>query len=893
MPAKQKAKAPIKSTEPKKRKEPPPSSSNSTKATRGRETKRVKTYDARAILSQSSDSAFKNGELDVQSFLKAREFEIKALQDGMQRSKNSLTTRAFQQVPRDMRRRTASHNVKRVPKRLQNRAAREMKDDNTPTVTSNKRKPGSSRGRLRAETAKRLGILAAKKKVEQAKNGIETRAARPKLRNNMLNNPPKPKSKFRKRQIHKTWLPTHLWHAKRAKMTPPPSPLWRFGIPITSTEKSYRPTHRASGARGAVAWDMSYISTIGLEGPTQSLEKVLKAISIDGPGLWEEKGRKWRDGKRSWSGWLIRHVNDKPIIIGPATVIWRPVSVPSEEIPQKKPAPQQIFIRIHPSAFLELWTELLHKAKAQRPTVQVTDLRFEIGSIDITGPGSTEALLGILHPYHQSSTDQDEHTKTFLSLAGLTNPSSLPANAMLSFPIVDPRLHYPPRPVKLPKPNDEEITFAMLETLSSWPVDSSTCSSALFDRDARFKATRLSSQKALNRRKALAPPGSYPPLLPSDPPIPVSLLTSRLSSSNSAQGTWTLLAPWKCILPIWYGIMHYPLSSGGNPRFGGLQELRQLHFEHGVPWFPADFPGTKAGLNWEVEERDRRKGEWDKRPKGKRVEWSSLDLGGGRKGEIGRGWACDFEKVVGCEQIPDLKQPVTTTMTQDSQEPPEKIERKFELSVSQISAKEFRTLFSTPEPLTENIPEVLATIRLTLVSRGVANPCARIYRLPRSPAPPNKIDSTILSSAEESSILPASPSLRQQWLSLLPSSSGKPLPSAKSISKLQKQGRIPLDTPLPQRVRLIAQSLLQNPPLPYPKDAKDDDYPLVPDEIDLIGFVTSGEFNLAEGRGVAVGSVVVKKVLEGLKGEKKGERTLCIIRNAGETVGRLARWEVV
>jgi hypothetical protein len=72
-----------------------------------------------AILTQTFDAALSNGELDQQAFLKAWQFEIEALEDGMRRSKSAVTSRAFQQVPREMRRRAASHNVKRVPKRLQ------------------------------------------------------------------------------------------------------------------------------------------------------------------------------------------------------------------------------------------------------------------------------------------------------------------------------------------------------------------------------------------------------------------------------------------------------------------------------------------------------------------------------------------------------------------------------------------------------------------------------------------------------------------------------------------------------------------------------------------------------------------------------------------------------
>lgn len=70
----------------------------------------------------------------------------------------------------------------------------------------------------------------------------------------------------------------------------------------------------------------------------------------------------------------------------------------------------------------------------------------------------------------------------------------------------------------------------------------------------------------------------------------------------------------------------------------------------------------------------------------------------------------------------------------------------------------------------------------------------------------------------------------------------------------------------------------------------------MPDEKDIIGFVTTGEFNLAEGKGVAIGSVLVSRVVEGIRISKeacdKGGR-LCIVRNAGEKIGRLARWEAV
>ena len=99
--------------------------------TTNRSAKRAKTTDARTILTQNPDKALsKNGDLDVSAFVKAREFEIRAMGASMAASKGSLSTRAFQQVPRGLRRRTASHNVKRVPKRLRARAAKEVRRSN-------------------------------------------------------------------------------------------------------------------------------------------------------------------------------------------------------------------------------------------------------------------------------------------------------------------------------------------------------------------------------------------------------------------------------------------------------------------------------------------------------------------------------------------------------------------------------------------------------------------------------------------------------------------------------------------------------------------------------------------------------------------------------------------
>lgn len=515
-----------------------------------------------------------------------------------------------------------------------------MAEDKTPTVTSRRRKP-SSHMRLRLDTVNRLRALGREGKGKQSSSqgGIQTRAPRPKM--NKLASPPLPKAKYRKRQIHKTWLPTHLFHAKRAHMTPPSQPLWRFALPLTSTVKSYRPTHRAAKDRGAVAWDSSYMSCISIQGNEKSIQSLLRALSAGtSDAVWAARGQKWTAGSRIWQGWLYERDMYPTCPIAPATVIWR-----AEPVPPPKQL-RQILVRVHPSAFAQLWDQVIQLAKIQKPQLTVEDLRFEIGSIEVVGPASTEALTGALWPVDTGDDNEHSVQKLWPLFASIQNPSTLPANALLAFDISDPRLHHPPRTANAVAETDQP---QLLELLTRWPFDSTSQGPGLFDRKRRQASCRaMQSQKTINRRKSNAPPGSYPEPVPQDPRIPIMAFPSPMKSgtNQASQGrslcSWVILMPWKAVPAVWQSLMYYPVSTGGQVRLGGLDEQRQISFETGVPWFPGDFPGTKAGDDWETLQSSKRKAEWDAKPKGKKVEWDSVTLGPGRKGEVGNGWSCDW-----------------------------------------------------------------------------------------------------------------------------------------------------------------------------------------------------------------------------------------------------------
>ncbi|KAF4504191.1 hypothetical protein G6O67_008377 [Ophiocordyceps sinensis] len=99
------------------------------------------------------------------------------------------------------------------------------------------------------------------------------------------------------------------------------------------------------------------------------------------------------------------------------------------------------------------------------------------------------------------------------------------------------------------------------------------------------------------------------------------------------------------------------------------------------------------------------------------------------------------------------------------------------------------------------------------------------------------------------------------------------------------------------RQRLLARELVAAPaPPPNALDVGGGHHALVPGAADLVGFVSSGSFCLADGRAAAIGSIAVGSPRRGVLADVRAdprEGRLCVVRNAGENVGWLARWEAV
>ena len=196
-------------------------------------------------------------------------------------------------------------------------------------------------------------------------------------------------------------------------------------------------------------------------------------------------------------------------------------------------------------------------------------------------------------------------------------------------------------------------------------------------------------------------------------------------------------------------------------------------------------------------------------------------------------------------------------------------------------------------------PHAVINVCISLLTRGVVGPCARIYRLPSptSPMPPSTDVEVPATLNSQGSLFSLPHGLRNQWLSRVPSPNARHNKSSPPSTN-NTVTRMCAASAEPHRKQRLGQELLAPPKstdLSAPNPCSTDingQHPVVPDPEDLIGFVTTGEFSLSEGQSMAIGTIAVEKVLSDVRTDGK-EGRLCIVRNAGENVGWIAKWEAI
>lgn len=636
--------------------------------------KRQRVWNARNIRAEAAISSNKEpptGEgdlsesgamLNVNQFVSTRQYEIKQLQFAMHKSKTSGSTRVFQALPRKLRRRTASHNIKRIPKRMRNRALREMlKNDqkNTVSKSSTKRHGLNAKGFYKAKMAIKLLRLASRstamkldfpegvslanckvrEKIRSLQKIIKAAKAKRVPEEHLLNNKmgsvdtaginttasiPKGRLKYMKRQNEFCWLPSHVWNAKRSHMIK----RWGYQIPWSASQKCFKLVHRIGGngaaSDGTLSLDSSFIGTIVI-----SAEKKQEQVLTDIIGSLTSNravASKYKKRRTPFQG-LCYNINNTNLkesteILGTIEVIWINNT--------------NVILRLHPA----IYSQILEKLFNYSDRLIIQDARYAIASMTLSGAETLSTLTSIIRSTKSSVSFQQLST-----LSRVTDDSALPSDVVFAFNAMDPRHLSSPKKLNVTRSNlaiddiinlqDNKPSKEIEEVLTNLVTASG--------RTASYK-NQQTLHDVNNRRKQLLfsnSPVSDNEILPfkegKDPEIPLFIYRRKEVDD------WVVMMPWFWHLQFWYKLQRCPRVFNI-----GIRQTQQLQYENQRLYYPDDFPFTEVGnLENSVFKMESARKKWERKPMAKRVNFDKirdvhqLDLPS-FSGEIGNYFSCDW-----------------------------------------------------------------------------------------------------------------------------------------------------------------------------------------------------------------------------------------------------------
>ncbi|KAL1506338.1 hypothetical protein ABEB36_005722 [Hypothenemus hampei] len=492
--------------------------------------------------------------ITLSTFTAARIKEIQAMRKNIMESRS--TKLAFQKLPKHMRRRTMSHVVKRLPRRLRQIHMNQMQKAGLP--------PKNNRGSR-------------------------------KYRRRPLNL----QSEYARRQRRVKWLNTHLWHAKRFHMIEK----WGYKLPKQPCDKSFRACYRAT-TQHCLVQDMSYVKCIELNGSYEDIMSQLEKMVDIRTGL-TFKALCFREGKKFGELTLFEPaVNSyERKAIGQIKYLWN----------QYADGRKLLWLFVHAAFYKQMVTlfiklfnfELLKENELKTITykspqgVILKELEYELDTISLTGSLAIDILKIALRTVELTEKHQDmlrNCTRKFLIkqnqvFDNLSKESHIPPNMVLSITVNDPRLNFPTKRTKALlnscTPNDDD--FDELQSNLSF--------SPLFDERVRnlIKTNRVSNEEICKLREKNLIPGSELELK-NETLIPLILLWrpgNKEKENNGYSSGWDIIVPSNWSQTFFLAFVMW------GARAGGLRETESIAFERSQP--DILYPDTIAG---EEEERD-------------------------------------------------------------------------------------------------------------------------------------------------------------------------------------------------------------------------------------------------------------------------------------------------
>lgn len=507
----------------------------------------------------------------------------------------SQTKLVFQTLPKHMRRRTMTHNAKRLPRKFRS-----------------------------AHTAQML------------KSGLPQKEKRPSRK--YRRKPSNLMKEYKRRQMKNIWLETHIWHAKRFHMTE----RWGYKLPLAPCDKSFRACYRAT-SKHCLIQDVSFIGCMEISGPLDVLRDSFQKITSSKCGLGIT-AKAYLDGRREGSVDVFRKNSYPNNIIGKINFLWKPIE---DENSQNR----VLWIFAHASFYKELVNEMIllfdlenglknnpngmeiddevEKLKIitkngnsirtpkyvnKKMKINLIELKDTMNRFRLTGPLSQ----AILSKAFKLKSEENEKSKDFWNkIKNINSPAELPPNMILGLIIEDPRLNRPTQRTKaIPEEESNESFLELPNNLGSSPIWDSEI------RDNLSKNMMSTDKFCKLRNKHGLIPGERCSFENDMQSVPV-LLIQRPGSQETEFKKLGYNSGWDVIIPSGYGVATWLCLVMWGARAGGLREMRSMCREGGFDEF---LPDTVSGkLESELKMKENRS-KFFRLPPNKRCSYSKFAI---------------------------------------------------------------------------------------------------------------------------------------------------------------------------------------------------------------------------------------------------------------------------
>ncbi|PWN31634.1 POPLD-domain-containing protein [Meira miltonrushii] len=592
-------------------------------------------------------------QLFVEKELASYAYETQSLLKAIKSSSGGSSIRAWQMLPRHKRRRNASHNLLSLPKRLRGKGKAELRASNTTPL---------SRSDIRKRKGRKLRAMMGaypRRKEGKRKSELIDRAADAAANG-------------------KAWLETHMWHAKRFRMSGQESKMidgkpivrtdrWGFNLAEESHLKSFRSSWRDE-KNAVTIIDRSYdawlrVSAIARKGTLSdsiaALSSILQKAGFDGEwkgdsiGIYSQRAfetvlsspvDKDKENRRDREN----EVEETPLTasrraVAKVQIFWQPAQDASKR--------QEVLIRTHPTSIAQVERAVRQaivpglqstNTKAQVDLVRLNDIPHPIIS---AGSGAKGRRHG-KQPVRKKEAKPME-VKEIQRRSGKEMIEQLTQNFLREwqrkqaynvFEICGPSADKLISKVLVPTEDYNDQSHLASKLRSGKGVDGEIISLEVYDPRLSFpprgekKQKKQAASLPVRNEQKLFVEGCPTPTYSSGEihsrraslPIPGSRLKPTSKDDiipvilvRSRQSSHQ--SNWTIVLPRGWGKAFWLSFVHPGTRVLGQKQLHALQFDKGKPTFPCDWVSTPAFKRWAESEGQYAFDIWHRTPPAKRV----------------------------------------------------------------------------------------------------------------------------------------------------------------------------------------------------------------------------------------------------------------------------------